>query len=51
MDTRNFTFMAWGLSIAWIVVVGYVITIAMREKKLRSELDRVRSMVEDRGKK
>lgn len=51
MDMRNFTFMAWGLTMAWIVAILYVVTIALRERKLRSELDRVKHMIEDRDKK
>jgi CcmD family protein len=46
MDTRNFTFMFYGFLAAWIIVLGYVISIAMRESRLRKELDRVRQMVE-----
>jgi CcmD family protein len=48
MDTRNLTFMFYGFLAAWIIVLGYVISIAMRENKLRRELDRVRRMFEER---
>ena len=48
MDTRNFTFMFYGFLAAWIIVLGYVISIAMRESRLRKELDRVRQMIENR---
>ena len=51
MDERNFTYMAYGLTTAWLVMVIYVVTMVLREKKLRSELDRVRHMIEDREKK
>lgn len=46
MDIRNFDFMFYGFAAAWGVLALYVITIAMREGKLRGELDRVRRMVE-----
>ena len=49
MDTRNFTFMFYGFLAAWVIVLGYVISIAMRESRLRKELDRVRQMIEQRG--
>jgi CcmD family protein len=45
---QNFTFMFYGFTAAWLVVIIYVISIALREKKLRDELDRVRRMVDDR---
>jgi CcmD family protein len=45
---RNFEYMFYGFSVAWLVVIGYVISIAVREKKLRGELDRVKRLVEER---
>ena len=48
MDTRNFMFMFYGFLAAWVIVLGYVMSIAMRENKLRRELDRVRRMFEER---
>ena len=43
---RNIEFMIYGLTAAWAIVVAYVVLLALRERKLRSELDRVRKMVE-----
>lgn len=43
--------MAYGFIAAWLIVVVYVLTLAAREKKLRSELERVRYMIEGREKK
>ena len=48
MDTPNYTFMFYGFLAAWMVVIVYVISIALRERTLRQELDRVKRMVEDR---
>jgi len=46
MDS-NFTFMFYGFLAAWLVVIIYVISIALSERKLRQELDRVKRMVDD----
>jgi CcmD family protein len=46
MDNRNFEFMFYGFLAAWLIVVIYVVSLAMREGRLRRELDRVRQMVE-----
>ena len=46
MDTRNFTYMFYGFSVAWLVIMLYVISIAVRERRLRQELDRVKRMIE-----
>jgi CcmD family protein len=43
---RNFEFMFYGFAAAWLLVIGYVVLIALREGRLRRELDRVRQMVE-----
>jgi CcmD family protein len=38
--------MFYGFSAAWLIVVAYVVLLAMRERRLYRELDRVRKMVE-----
>jgi hypothetical protein len=43
--------MLYGLLAAWLIVLGYVVLLTLRERKLRRELDRVRRMVEDSGKR
>ena len=44
---RNFEYMFYGFTVAWLVVMVYIISIALRERRLRDELDRVKRMVED----
>jgi CcmD family protein len=50
MDPREFQFVMYGLGAAWVLVTAYVVSIVLRERRLRNELDRVRQMVEDSGK-
>jgi CcmD family protein len=47
MSSENFTFMFYGFTAAWLIIIVYVISIAMRERRLRDELDRVKRMVEE----
>ncbi len=47
MTSENFTFMFLGFAAAWLIIIGYVISIALREKRLRHELDRVKRMMEE----
>jgi CcmD family protein len=47
MSSQNSLFLFLGFTVAWLIVIGYVISIALREKKLRAELDRVKRMVEE----
>ncbi len=48
MDARNFTFLFYGFLAAWLILIVYVVVIAARESKLRSEIERLRRMVEER---
>jgi CcmD family protein len=48
---QNYTFMFYGFLAAWLVVIVYVISIALRERRLKAELDRVKRMVEDPARK
>jgi CcmD family protein len=45
---RNFEYMFFGFLAAWMVVIIYVISLAVRERSLRRELDRVKRLVEER---
>ena len=47
MSPQNYTFLFLGFTVAWLIIIVYVISIALREKKLREELDRVKRMVEE----
>ena len=49
MEQRNLTYMFYGFLAAWLVIILYVASLALRERKLRRELERVRKMVEQGG--
>ena len=51
MDTRNFTFMFYGFAAAWLILIAYAVSLGLRHRKLKDELERVRRMVEDTGKR
>jgi CcmD family protein len=46
MDARNFTYMFYGFSVAWVAVILYVLTLVARERKLNEEMKRLRQMIE-----
>ena len=46
MDPREYQYVFAGLVTAWLVITVYVVTLVMRERRLKAELDRVRKMVE-----
>ncbi|HEV2201214.1 MAG TPA: hypothetical protein VGR73_15460 [Bryobacteraceae bacterium] len=49
--STNVQYMWYGIFAAWLIVLIYVLLLNRRERKLREELDRVRRMVEESGKK
>ncbi|MEO7142389.1 MAG: CcmD family protein [Bryobacteraceae bacterium] len=51
MDPRNFEYMFYGFLAAWLIVVVYVLTLAIRERRLQRELAEVKAMLEDRERK
>ncbi|MBI1787991.1 MAG: CcmD family protein [Acidobacteria bacterium] len=48
MDQRNFEFMFYGFSAAWLLLVGYALTLLGRERKINAEIQRLKAMLEDR---
>jgi CcmD family protein len=50
MDERNFLFLFYGLAAVWILLAGYVLTLAAREKRLERQIDTLRRMLEQREK-
>ena len=51
IDARNFTYMFFGFAAAFVILVVYVVSLALRERKLSHEIDRVRRMVEQNEKR
>ena len=51
MDPRNAQFLFLGFAAAWIILIVYLVVLSLRDRRLHRELDRVRRMVEESGKK
>ena len=47
MDSRNFTYMFYGFSAAWIILVIYVITLVAREKKIYQDMSRLKKLIQE----
>jgi CcmD family protein len=48
MDERNTLFMFYGFAAAWAILAGYVLYLGAKEGRLRSQIDTLRRMIEDR---
>lgn len=51
MDSRNFTFMFYGFTAAWAILVIYVLMLVAREGKLRKDLNGLKKLLEYKEKK
>jgi len=45
---RNFEFLSYGLIVAWLALVVYVLMMVARERKLKREIAGLRAMLEDK---
>ncbi len=51
MDTRNFTYMFYGFTAAWAILVVYVLLLVARESKLKQDLNGLKNLLEYKEKK
>jgi len=51
MDPRNFQYMFFGFSAAWVIIVLYALTLLSRERKMREEVTRLKNMLEEKERK
>lgn len=47
---RNYEFLSYGLTVAWAILVIYVLLMVSRERKLKREIASLKAMLEDRQK-
>jgi len=47
---RNYEYLSYGLTVAWVILVIYVLLMVSRERKLRREIASLKAMLEDRQK-
>ena len=45
---RNYEFLSYGLTAAWIILVIYVLMMVGRQKRLKREIANLRVMLEDK---
>jgi len=46
MDPREFEYVFFGMLAVWLIITLYALSLGIRERKLKAELDRVRRMIE-----
>ena len=45
---RNYEFLSYGLVVAWLILVIYVMMMLAREKKLKREIASLKAMIEEK---
>ena len=50
MDVTNLTFLFYGYSAAWIIVILFVLLMVRRGQRIDRELSRLKSLIEDKEK-
>jgi len=45
VDARNFTYMFYGFTAAWLIVMLYVVSLARRAARLKKELEDVKNLI------
>jgi CcmD family protein len=45
---RNYEYLSYGLTVAWLVLVVYVLVMVSRQKKLKREIAGLRAMLEEK---
>ena len=48
MDPRNFQYMFYGFSVAWLLIVVFAFSMLLRERKIKAEIDRLKSMMAEK---
>jgi hypothetical protein len=47
---RNYEFLSYGLTAAWLILVAYVLMMVSRHRRLKQDIASLRAMIEDRPK-
>jgi CcmD family protein len=50
MDQRNFTFLFYGFAAAWAIIAVYLLFLVTRERRIRTQIESLKRMLEDKEK-
>ncbi|MCC6586614.1 MAG: CcmD family protein [Bryobacterales bacterium] len=48
MDQRNFTYLFYGFAAAWGIIAAYLLFLAGRERRIRTQIDNLKRMLEEK---
>ncbi len=48
-EIRNLSFLFYGYTVIWVIILGYVFTLTRREQSLRNQVEELRRRMKDEG--
>ncbi len=46
-EIRNLAYLFYGYTVIWVIILGYIFTLARRERNLRDQVDELKKIVEE----
>ncbi len=46
-EIRNLSYLFYGYTVIWVIILGYIYTLSRREKNLRDQVDELKKIVEE----
>ncbi len=50
-EIRNLSFLFYGYTVIWVIVLGYMYSLSRRERNLRDEVEELKKLVESESSK
>lgn len=50
-EIRNLSFLFYGYTVIWVIVLGYMYSLSRRERSLRDEVEELKKLVESESSK
>ncbi len=47
-EIRNLSFLFYGYTVIWVMIVGYIFSLSRREKNLRDEVEELKKVLNER---
>ncbi len=48
-EIRNLSFLFYGYTVIWVLILGYVYTLTRREQNLRNQIEELKQRMKDEG--
>jgi CcmD family protein len=50
-EIRNLSFLFYGYTVIWVIILGYVYTLTRREQNLRNQIEELKNAIGDEGRR